>query len=525
MSTAPDPRPRTIPCHEPATGRALGEVAVDGPDAVRAAIAASRQAQAAWGASPFAVRRRVLTHVLRHVLDHADELCEVIARDSGKTLLHAMMGEIWPVAEKLRWTIRHGERHLRPERVSSGMMVHKRATITYEPLGVIGVICPWNYPLQNVMGPTIAALMAGNGVVIKASEWVAWSTARFQRIFDEALAAEGFDPALVRIVNGYGPTGAAVVEGGVDGVVFTGSRDNGRRVVQSSAVNLIPVILELGGKDPLIVCDDAHLEQAVHAAMNGVFINAGQNCLSSERILVFDGVYDAFVARVTALTSALSQGDPLGGVHVDVGAIVSPLQLDRIEALVDDAVAKGARAVVGGGRVMADTGQFFAPTVLVDVTLDMDILQEETFGPVMVVLRVRDEAEALAVANGTGFGLSSTVFTTDPVRARRMERGLVAGSTIVNDFGLSYMAQSLPFGGAKESGFGRLNGRDGLRACCNVKAVLDDRLPIHRPNALFPSGPGDLELARQAIRTLYSPDVSDKVAGAAGLARAWWTRR
>ncbi len=515
----PDP-PSTIPCHEPATGRPLGEVSVDSPEDVREAITAARQAQVAWGAASFATRRAVLTRILAHVIENADELCEVVSRDSGKTLLHAMFGEIWPVAEKLRWTIRNGERHLRPERVSSGLLVHKRARIEFVPLGVIGVICPWNYPLQNILGPTISALMAGNGVVVKASEWVAWSTARIQRIFDEALEAEGFDPALVHVINGYGPTGAALVEGGVDAVVFTGSRENGRRVVQSSAKNLVPVILELGGKDPLIVCDDAHLEQAVHSAMNGVFINAGQNCLSSERILVFDAVYDAFVARVSELAGKLVQGDPLGGGHVDVGAIVSPHQLDLIEALVDDAVARGARALVGGHRALPELGQYFAPTVLVDVTPEMRILNEETFGPVMVIQRVRDEAHAIEVANATGFGLSSTVFTTDAERARRIAGQLVAGSTLINDFGLTYMVQGLPFGGAKESGYGRLNGREGLRACTNVKAVLEDRLPLHQPNRLFPSQPGDLDVARQAIRTIYSTTVSGKLSGAVGLVGA-----
>lgn len=518
MNTSPEAT--TIRCYEPATRRPLGEVPVDGPEAVREAIAASRDAQVAWRAAPFAERRRVLRRVLAHVIEHADELCEVVARDSGKTLLHAMFGEIWPVAEKLRWTLRHGERYLRPEPVSSGLLVHKRARITYVPLGVVGVICPWNYPLQNIMGPTIAALMAGNGVVVKASEWVAWSTARIQRIFDEALLAEGFDPALVRIVNGFGPTGAAVVEGGVDAVVFTGSRENGRRVVQSSAKNLVPVILELGGKDPLIVCDDAHLEQAVHAAMNGVFINAGQNCLSSERILVFDAVYDAFVDRVVGLTRQLRQGDPLGTEHVDVGAIVSPLQLDLVAELVDDALTRGARAIVGGTRALEAQGQFYAPTVLVDVTPDMRIAREETFGPVMVIQRVRDEEEAVALANGTGFGLSSTVFTTDAERARRLEARLVAGSTLINDFGLTYMVQGLPFGGAKESGYGRLNGREGLRAMTNVKAVLEDRLPLHQPNALFPSRPTDLAVAREAIRALYSPTLGGRAAGALGLAGA-----
>lgn len=514
----PPASPDVIECVEPATLAPLGRVPVDGPDAVRDAVARARVAQARWGASSFETRRALCAHVMAHLLDHADELARIVVRDSGKTLDNALMGEIWPVCEKLRWTIAHGEKHLAPERMSSGLFLHKRATVLYQPLGVIGVICPWNYPLQNVLGPTIPALFAGNAVVVKVSEQVAWSAARFQRIFDEAFDALGYPRDTVRIVNGFGATGAALVRSGVDKVVFTGSVENGRRILEGSVEHLTPVVLELGGKDAFIVCEDAHLEQAVHAALAGVFISAGQSCMAAERVLVHERLYDDFVARVTDHASAMRVGAALEA-PADVGAIVSDEQLALIERLVSDAVSRGARALCGG-RADRARGRFYEPTVLVGVTPDMPIANEELFGPVMVVMRVRDDDEAIALANRTRFGLGSTVMSRSPARARKIAEALRVGSCTINDFGFTYMAQDLPFGGVDASGFGRLNGREGLRACTNVKAILEDRFPLHMPAKIYPSDPKTYPLVRGALRLLYQPSLSGKAKAALELARA-----
>jgi len=514
-----------IECYEPATRRVLGEVAVTPPEQVSALIAEARRAQHSWAQTSFDERRKVIGLILDHVLAHADELCDVVSRDSGKTRHNAMLGEIWPVAEKARWTLKNGEKYLVPERVSAGLFLHKRARIEYQALGVIGIIAPWNYPLQNILGPAIPALMAGNAVVVKVSEWVAWSAARFQRIFDEAFKQAGYPKELVQIINGYAKTGAALVSGGVDKVIFTGSLENGKRVLAEAAKTLTPVVLELGGKDPLIVCDDADMEQAVHAALTGSFINCGQNCLASERCLIFDSVYEVFAAQVGQLARALRQGEPLGNATVDCGAIVSPLQLELIEEQVRDAVAHGAKLLAGGTRVHSERGQYFAPTVLADVTEDMRIAQEETFGPIMLLIRVRDEEDALRVANGTSFGLGATVLTKDKRRAQRLTERLVAGQVSVNDFGLTYMAMELPFGGVRGSGFGRLNGREGLRACTNVKAVLDDRFSLHMPAKVFPVGDATTELARDVIQLIYERKLATRVDAAARLVRLLVTRK
>ncbi|PRP95028.1 Succinate-semialdehyde dehydrogenase [NADP(+)] GabD [Enhygromyxa salina] len=513
--------PATIPCSDPATGEHLGEVPALTPEQVSERIARARVAQESWRHTPFRERRKVLRHLLDMLLEHADALCEEICRDAGKTLDNAMLGEIWPIAEKLRWTIAHGEQHLRSETVSSGLLQHKRAKVEYHPLGVVGVITPWNFPLQNILGPTIPALFAGNAVIIKVSEWTSWSAEPFQRFLDRCLADCGYSPDLIQIITGYGDTGAALVSGGVDKIVFTGSMRNGKRVLEQSAKTLTPVILELGGKDPMIVCDDADLDQAAHAAVSAAFIASGQMCLAAERVLVFDAVYDAFVAKVQDITLRLRQDAPLAGKLVDVGAMTMPAQVEIVEQLVQDALAKGASLKAGGKRTKRKPSKhFFEPTILADVTDEMRIMNEETFGPVMAITRVHDEDEAVRVANASEYGLSSSVFSKDPVRARRIADQIVAGSTCINDWALMYMVQDLPFGGVKGSGFGRLNGREGLRACTNVKAVIEDRLPLHRAIKLFPGRRYDYDVTREGVRLLYAKGAGKKFEALVELGKA-----
>jgi acyl-CoA reductase-like NAD-dependent aldehyde dehydrogenase len=522
MLAPPPPERTTIPCTDPATGEFLGEVPVMDRAEVEARLVRARAAQAAWRETSFAQRRRVVRRILDHVLEHSDELCRMIARDSGKTLENAAV-ELWPVCEAMRWNLGQAEAALRPQRVSSGLLKHKRARIEYHPLGVIGVICPWNFPLQNVLAPAIPAIMAGNAALVKVSEWTSWSAARIQRIFDEALRAEGHSADLVQLITGYAPTGAALVAAGVDKIVFTGSMANGKRVLAASAETLTPVILELGGKDPMIVCDDADLQQAVHNALVGTLTSAGQLCMAAERIYVFDAVHDEFVAMIARIAGQLRQGAPLGEARVDVGAMTMPGQVDIVERLVDDAVARGARAIVGGKRGAG--GNFFQPTVLIDVDHDMAIMRDETFGPVLAIMRVRDEAEAIALANDTAYGLSSSVFTRDRARGERIARQIVAGSTVINDFAMHYMAQDLPFGGVRGSGFGRLNGAEGLRAMCNVKAVVADRLPLHTALKMYPVNPAAYDTARGVFKLLYSGTLAGRFRGLVDVGRALLKKR
>ncbi len=503
----------SILCVDPATGERLGSVPVDSPADVDAAVARARVAQKAWSKTSFAERRRVLGALLAYTVEHKEEICAEVQRGSGKTRENALLGEIWPVCEKLRWTIGNGEKHLKPEKVSSGLLAHKTARLEYHPLGVVAAIIPWNYPFQNVMNPIIPALMAGNAIVLKPSEWVAWSSARFVEALRAVLKDAGHDPDLIQAVQGFGETGAALARSAVDMILFIGSVGNGRRVVQASAERVTPVVMELGGKDAFIVCDDADIEQAVHAAMSGCFINCGQNCVASERILVHDAVYDRFTERAVALTRSLRQGSSRNGV-VDVGAITTPLQLDVVEKLVGSAVKQGARLLCGGKRVRSEQGNFFEPTILADVTPEMDIAREELFGPVMLLMRVQDDDEAVRVANGVSYGLSSSVFSLDRPRARAIAARLEAGMTAINEFGgVTYMVQGLTFGGVKASGYGRMNGREGLRSMCNIKAVVDDRFPIARPNRLFPVADADYGRFSGVIDLIYGKGLAQKWRG------------
>ncbi len=519
--------PETLSCRNPATGERLGDVPIFSRDAVVERVERARRAQASFGQTSFAERRRVLSALLDYIVAHQDEICRICARDSGKTVVDAMMGEIFPVCEKLRYTIAHGERDLAPQPRASGVLMHKAVRVEYHPLGVVGVLCPWNFPFHNVFCPIIPALFAGNAVVVKVSEWTSWSAADFQAIFDEVLGATGHDQGLVQIITGGGETGAALVNSGVDKVFFTGSPQNGKKVMAAAAETLTPVVLELGGKDPMIICDDADLDQAVGTAMLGVFTACGQMCVAAERLYVFDGIYDEFVRRVAERARALRQGPPTEdrGGDYDVGAMTMPRQLDIIERQVDDALAKGARAIVGGKRNRALRGQFFEPTVLVDVDHTMSIVHEETFGPVMTIVRVRDEDEAVRLANDCVYGLGSSVFTRSRARGERIAKRISAGMTVVNDYGLAYMMQSAPFGGVRISGFGRINGREGLRACCNEKTVVTDKLPLHAAVSFYPIKKATFPLLQNVISMIYGRGIATKIRAAAGIAKNLWGMR
>jgi acyl-CoA reductase-like NAD-dependent aldehyde dehydrogenase len=515
----------TLECRNPATLERLGDVPVFDRAQVQERVARARRAQAAFSRTSFAERRRVLRKLLDYVVAHQEEICRLCSRDSGKTLVDAAMGEVFPVCEKLRYTLAHGERDLAPEPRGSGVLAHKKVRVEYPPLGVVGVLCPWNFPFHNIFCPTVPALFAGNAVVVKVSEWTSWSAADFQAIFDEVLTACGQPTDLVQIVTGAGETGSALVTSGVDKIFFTGSPQNGKKVMQAAADTLTPVVLELGGKDPMIICDDADLDQAAATAMLGVFTACGQMCVAAERLYVMDGIYDRFVEKVTAQVRALRQGPPTDdpGGRYDVGAMTMPRQLEIIERQIDDAVKRGARLLTGGRRNPSLKGQFFEPTVLVDVTSEMAVVREETFGPVMTIARVFSEEEAVRLANDCAYGLGSSVFTKDAARAERIASQISAGMTVVNDYGLAYMMQSAPFGGVRTSGFGRINGREGLRACCNTKTVVTDRLPLHVGMSFYPIKPQTFPMLSSVVSLIYSRGVVGRVRAAKNLARSLWS--
>jgi acyl-CoA reductase-like NAD-dependent aldehyde dehydrogenase len=511
----------------------LGSVPCMTPDQVRAAIARAKAAAAVWKASPFAQRRALMRTLLRYTVDHQDDIVRVACRDSGKAPVDAAFGEVMTTCEKLAWLISEGERWLAPEPRSAGrMMFYKAARVEYHPVGVVGAIVPWNYPFHNVLNPLSAALFAGNGLVVKVSEHAAWSSGFYGRIIDAALAAVGAPAGLVQIVTGCADAGAALVSGGVGHLIFVGSDAVGRKVMESAAPTLTPLTLELGGKDPFIVCDDADLDAAVAAGLRGTFQSCGQNCAGAERFLVQERVVDEFARRAATAARKMVQGPPLSPAGVDCGAMCMPGAAEKVASLVNDAVAKGAK-VLAGGRVGGGPGQFYEPTVLVGVQRGMDIWAEEAFGPVLCITSFTSDADAIALANDCAFGLGSAVFSRSARRARAIGAALEAGMTSINDFATTYMCQSLPFGGVKASGFGRFGGVEGLRGLTVVKAVAEDRWPalvstVIPPVLRYPLGPASFPFVRGLIRLFYAPSwvgalqgLPDVLKGAIGGPGAW----
>ncbi|EIE25874.1 ALDH-like protein [Coccomyxa subellipsoidea C-169] len=493
-----------------------------------------------WKGATFQKRKLFLKTLLKYILQNQEEICRVASIDSGKPLVDAAFGEVMVTCEKIAWLIKEGEKHLRPEHRSSGaMMFYKAARVEYHPVGVVGAIVPWNYPFHNVFNPLTAALFAGNGLVIKVSEHASWSSQYYGRIISAALQAVGAPVDLVQIVTGYAEAGNALVTGGVDKVIFVGSTGVGRAVLSAAAHTLTPVVLELGGKDAFIVCDDADLSQAssypcslltnhlcslqlrlaVPTALRGAFQSCGQNCAGAERFLVQAPVFDRFVDAAVGVARRLRQGPALGDVPVDCGAMCMPGLADKVAHLVEEAVADGAKVLVGGHLVAHESGgQFYAPTVLVNVTPAMRIWREEVFGPVMVIVRFSDDDEAVRLANDCPFGLGSAVFSRSQRRANDIGRRLQAGMTSINDFATTYMCQSLPFGGVKESGFDRFAGIEGLRGLCVPKAVCEDRFPwLMRtdipPLLQYPVGDAAFPFVCGLISMFYGLSLRDNLSG------------
>lgn len=328
------------------------------------------------------------------------------------------------------------------------------------------------------------------------SEFANHSRAFYQEMFRTTLARRGYNPDLIQLIPGYGDTGAALCRArNVSKILFIGSPATGKRVMEAASSNLTPVILELGGKDPFIVLDDAELEHAEELALRGVFINQGQNCLAAERIYVHRAVYDKFCDNITKRVKALRQGCPCtttegqAGKTLDCGAITMPRQLEIVEELVNDAVQQGATLCAGGKRVEGSNGLFFAPTVLKNVTHDMRVVLEEAFGPVMLLIPFDSDEQVIGFANSTQYGLGCSIFSTNYARAESIGKKIVSGMLTINDFGLSYLIQAVPFGGVKISGFGRFNGVEGLREFSRQKTVVTDRFPLRTKPPRFTKYP------------------------------------
>eukprot|EP00904_Undaria_pinnatifida_P006431 jgi/Undpi1/2918/HiC_scaffold_14.g06295.m1 len=512
-------RPGFIQCFDPCTLQHIGEMkamnAADVEDVVRRA----RVAQEAWALTSFAERKRVLDCLQKYIVDHQDDIAMVASRDSGKPPVDSLLAEVMITCEKIRCVCSNGEAWLAREGRPTGPLVfYKKAYVEYMPLGVIGVIAPWNYPFHNVYNHIISGIFAGNAVVSKVSEYTCWSSRYFTAIMSEVLKECGHNPDLCLTVTGFGDAGAALVASpNVDKIIFTGSPEVGRKVMEGCCKTLKPVVLELGGKDPFIVCEDADIERVMPFVMKGSFFNVGQNCIGVERVYVYEKVYDRFVKRATELAGQLRQGPVLGKDVVDCGAMVMPAQLDIVQALVDEAVSKGAKVTTGGKRNPDHpNGLFYLPTVLSGVTMEMKIAQEEVFGPVMTIIKVPGNSDEACVrmVNSSKYGLASSVFSGNSERAVRLGEAIKCGMTNVNDFGVNYL--SLPFGGVKDSGYGRFAGPEGLRACCLLKSVTVDRFPKIMGTVVpaplqYPVAKSSTRFAASMTRMFYCTSLMDKL--------------
>ena len=494
------PHPTTIKSYAPATGELLGEVRVSSPEDVAAAVIRAKKAQATWAVLPIEERAERLYRLRDALVERADEIVDVVSRECGKPKHDALSHEVMVTVDLLTWYCENAARILAPRDVPLHLLKHKKAAVQYVPRGVVGIISPWNFPFVIPMGDVVAALVAGNAVVLKPSEVTPLSIRKAKEIFD----ATGLPEDLFGVVYGYGDAGQALIESGIQKLVFTGGVETGKRVAAACGANLVPCVMELGGKAPLIACADCDVERTANAIVFGGFVNSGQVCISVERVYAHADVHDTLLGRVRELTSELRQGDPAGDTTVDVGAIIFPKQIEVAERHIADAVAKGA-VVVAGGKRRPGAGQFFEPTVLAKCNHSMTVMTEEIFGPIVPIQKVTSDDEAVRLANDSHLGLNAYVFTKNKEKGQRLAARLEAGSVVVNDVLVNYAAAEAPFGGVKQSGFGRVHGEDALRDMCDARTVLTSRLPDPAKDPLwFPYGNKGYRWQLRALRALFS---------------------
>lgn len=501
------PRSEMLVSYAPATGERLGEVPILGPDAVRAAVERARTAQVSWALLPVEERCERILKLRDVIVDRAEELVELLARECGKPRAEGLTHEVIVTADLATYYAKRAPRLLAPREIELHLLKHRRSYVHYAPRGVVGIIAPWNFPFVIPMGDSITALLAGNAVVLKPSEVTPLIGVKCKELFD----ASGLPPDLFQVVTGDGRTGAALIDARPDKVVFTGAVSTGRRVAAACGERLIPCTLELGGKAAAIVCADADLERTARALVYGGFANSGQICISVERVYAHEALYEQLVERVVQLVGELRQGDPVAG-DVDVGAIIFDKQLEVAKTLIADALGKGGQLKAGGKQVVGP-GSFFEPTVLAGCTQDMAVMREEIFGPIVPIMRVSDDEEAVRLANDSHLGLMGYVFTRDRDKGRRLAERVRAGTVMVNDVLTAYAAPEAPFGGVKDSGFGRVHGEEGLRDMCEVRHVSYDRIALgSRDPMWFPYSEGSYRAFAKGMRLLFrSGSVARKV--------------
>ena len=453
------PQTREIVSVNPSTGRENGRVPLMNAADVAAAVKQARQAQETWSQLSFRARAKYILRAREIVLAQIDEIASLVSRETGKPLAEATSMEIVPTLDLMHYFAHNTERILMRQKIDIGQygLMGRSSYIVYKPLGVVGIISPWNFPWATPLDEVVMTLMAGNAVVLKPSELTPLTALKIGEVFQQARLPEG----LLEIVTGDGSTGAALVDAGVDKIMFTGSVATGKRVAEAAAKHLTPVVLELGGKDPMVVLDDANLANAARAAVWGGFCNAGQACASIERLYVHESIAKEFTEFVVDETRKLKLGPP-AETPVDLGAMTNERQLRIVENHIQDAIEHGARIETGGHRVENTDGWFHEPTVVTNVDHSMEIMREETFGPVLPIMTFKTDEDAVRLANDSVYGLTAAVFTSDIARGRRLAEQIDAGTVMVNEVVYTHAVAQTPWGGVKQSGYGRTHGRLGM---------------------------------------------------------------
>ena len=480
---------KEIISYNPATGEEMGRVSETSAEETKAAVERSREAFQSWRKTTFAERKRFVMKAREIILAEMDEIARLISDESGKPFAEALSMEIAPVLDLMQYFARNVEKLLKPRKINIGLYatLGRSSKIVYQPLGVVGIIPAWNYPFSIPLGEAVMALMAGNTVVLKPSELTPFIGLKIGEIFEKA----GLPENVVQVITGAGATGAALVEAAPDKIMFTGSVATGKKIAEAAAKNLTSVVLELGGKDPMIVFADANLELAAGAAVWGAFCNAGQSCSSVERLYVEEPAAEKLTNLIVEKTKKLRLGAGREET-TDIGAMSSERQLKVVEDHVADFEKEGAKILTGG----KSNDLFFEPTVIAGATNAMRAMQEETFGPTLPIATFRTEAEAVKLANDTEFGLTASVWTRDLAKGRRVAEKIEAGTVCVNEVLYTHGIGQTPWGGFKNSGRGRTHGVEGLMELVQPQHIHVNRLAVLPDAWWLPYGKTAIETFR-----------------------------
>ena len=498
--------PEEFLIYNPATNQEVGRQRLMNREDVEAAVANARKQFPVWSSTTFEERRRILKKAASVLSENADQYAAVIAGETGKTKLDAMMADIFSFLDLLSYYRKNAEKFLKPVRARGSLLFPGRKSYyMFEPKGVVGIIAPWNYPFTLMAGPAVSAIAAGNTVVLKPSS----QTTASGLIFKEIMERAGLPKGVINVVTGNGRvTGQALLETeGLDMLFFTGSTSVGRKVNLKAAEQMIPAVMELGGKDVAIVTLNANLDRAAHGVVWGGLTNSGQTCIGTELVLVDRSICDSFVEKVVALVSTIESGSREG----QVGSMTMRSQLRVVEEQVEDALEKGAKVLTGGVTNPSLGGMYYPPTVLVDTHPDMKVRKEETFGPLLPIVPYDTLSDAIDIANKSDYGLSGAVFTRNMEEGRAIARKLKTGSVNINDVLITYAIPDLPFGGVKQSGVGAYHGKSGLRAFTHTKSITEFKWDVKKELHWYPIAFMREKVLAAALILIFSGNTGKKL--------------